>query len=109
MRRIQGSIAISLKYAGKDASEAYNPIHPPNTLDTYLPKDKHLGPVDMSTVEVAEKKLTDEDRALQHRRDNKPPLSQCLNLYDFEAVAKTTLSAQAWAYCTLPASVPMLD
>jgi len=57
-----------------------------------------LGEVDMGTVVKAEKKLTDEDRELEERRRNKPPLDQVLNLYDFEAVAKTTLSAQAWAY-----------
>ena len=45
-----GGSKIILKYAGKDATEAYEPIHPPDTLDKYLPKDKHLGEVDMGTV-----------------------------------------------------------
>jgi len=38
----------------------------------------------MSTVQTVKKELTDEDRALKERKDNKPPLDQCLNLYDFE-------------------------
>lgn len=81
-----GGPGIILKYAGKDATEAYDPIHPPNTLDTYLPKDKHLGEVDMSTVEKVVKERTQEEEDLERRREQKPPLHQCMNLYDFEAV-----------------------
>ena len=40
-----------MKYAGKDGTEAYEPIHPPDTLDKFLDKSLHLGEVDMQTVE----------------------------------------------------------
>jgi L-lactate dehydrogenase (cytochrome) len=69
-----------------------------NTIQTYLPKDKWKGPIDLDTMPRVEKQETEEERELEKRRANKPMLEQCLNLYDFEAVAKTTLSAQAWAY-----------
>lgn len=82
-----GGPGIIMKYAGKDATEAYEPIHPPNTLDTYLPKDKHLGQVDMDTVEKVIKERTEEEKELDRRRENKPPLHQCMNLYDFESVS----------------------
>lgn len=82
-----GGPGIILKYAGRDATDAYDPIHPPNTLDTYLDKSKHLGEVDMSTVEKVVKQRTEEEKDLDRRRANKPPLDTCMNLYDFEAVS----------------------
>lgn len=38
-----GGAAIILKYAGKDATKAFDPVHPPDTLDKYLDKKYHLG------------------------------------------------------------------
>merc|ERR1719199_2481045 len=39
-----GELAI-LTFAGKDATEEFNMIHPPDVIDKYLPKDKVLGMV----------------------------------------------------------------
>lgn len=44
-----GGIAVILKYAGKDATKAFDPIHPSDTLVKYLPEKYHLGPVDEKT------------------------------------------------------------
>lgn len=41
-----GGSAVILKYAGKDATKAFDPIHPGDTLVKYLPKKYHLGPVE---------------------------------------------------------------
>lgn len=95
------------------------PIHPPGTLEQYLPKDKHLGPVDMNGVEVVVKEETEEEKQRKIRVANKPPIDECLSLYDFEvgllslsasvdqeltlmiqAVAKSILPTAAWAYCS---------
>ncbi|PHH68800.1 hypothetical protein CDD82_264 [Ophiocordyceps australis] len=93
-----GGPAVILKYAGKDATREYEPIHPPDTLDKYLDKSKHLGPVDMATVarEPTPQDADDEDR--QERIARQPALSQCYNLFDFEAVAKRVMKRTAWAY-----------
>ena len=32
-----GGKAIILRWAGKDATDTYDPIHPPDTLDKYCP------------------------------------------------------------------------
>lgn len=40
-----GGSAVILKYAGRDATKAFDPIHPSDTLTKYLSPDKHLGPV----------------------------------------------------------------
>jgi L-lactate dehydrogenase (cytochrome) len=83
---------------GKDATEEYEPIHPPDTLDKYLDKSKHLGPVDMTSV-VAETKEEDPDEKDRLERvAQKPLLEQCYNLMDFEAVARRVMKKTAWGY-----------
>ncbi|KAI3487781.1 hypothetical protein L1887_48155 [Cichorium endivia] len=86
-----GGAGIILKYAGKDATEEYDPIHPPGTLEENLPKEKCLGPVDPSTIKKEEKV---EKKQVAKDDGGVPPLSQCLNLYDFEIVAAKTHDAQ---------------
>lgn len=93
-----GGPKIILKYAGKDATEEFDPIHPPDTLDKYLDKDKHLGDVDMGTVETEEKEEDPEEKERQERMKTMPILEQCYNLLDFEAVAKRVMKRTAWAY-----------
>ena len=92
-----GGMGIILKFAGKDATETYDPIHPPDTLDKYLPKSKHLGEVDMSTVEQ-EKETDPDEEDRQERIKRMPILEQCYNLMDFEAVARRVMKRTAWAY-----------
>jgi L-lactate dehydrogenase (cytochrome) len=93
-----GGPKIILKYAGKDATEEYEPIHPPDTLDKYLPKEKHLGQVDMSTVKKETKEDDPEEQDRQERIKRMPILEQCYNLMDFEAVARHVMKKTAWAY-----------
>lgn len=94
-----GGSKIILKYAGKDATEEFEPIHPPDTLDKYLDHSKHLGPVDMSTVEKAADKEDDPEEIDRKEREAlKPLLSQCYNLLDFEAVARRVMKKTAWGY-----------
>ncbi|KAI1325499.1 FMN-dependent dehydrogenase-domain-containing protein [Xylariaceae sp. FL0255] len=93
-----GGMKIILKYAGKDATEEFDPIHPPDTLDKYLDKSKHLGPVDISTVAKVEEVADPDEDARQQRIKDKPSLTQCYNLMDFESVAKNVMKKSAWAY-----------
>jgi L-lactate dehydrogenase (cytochrome) len=93
-----GGQKIILKYAGKDATEEYEPIHPPDTLDKYLDKSKHLGPVDMKTVKKEKKEEDPDEQDRQERIRQMPVLEQCYNLMDFEAVAKNVMKKTAWAY-----------
>ena len=87
-----------MKYAGKDATEEYDPIHPPDTLDKYLDKSKHLGEVNMDTVEQESKEDDPEEQERQERIKRMPVLEQCYNLMDFEAVARRVMKRTAWAY-----------
>lgn len=93
-----GGPKIILKYAGKDATEEYDPIHPPDTLDKFLDKSKHLGEVDMNTVQQETKEEDPDEAERQERIKRMPILEQCYNLMDFEAVAKRVMKKTAWAY-----------
>jgi len=95
-----GGAGIILKYAGRDATAEFEPIHPPDTLEKYLDRSKHLGAVDMSTVEreAAADDESPEERARQQRIREMPLLSQCYNLLDFEAVARRVMKKTAWGY-----------
>ncbi len=89
---------IILKYAGKDATETYEPIHPPDTLDKFLDKSKHLGEVDMSTIQEEQKEKDPDEDERQERIKRMPILEQCYNLMDFETVARRVMKKTAWAY-----------
>lgn len=95
-----GGQKIILKYAGKDATKEFDPIHPSDTLDKYLPQSKHLGAVNMDTVAVdkSEEVIDDAEKARLERVQLMPPVSQCYNLLDFEDVARQTMRSAAWAY-----------
>ncbi|EPS36526.1 hypothetical protein H072_9954 [Dactylellina haptotyla CBS 200.50] len=93
-----GGSKIILKYAGKDATEEFDPIHPPDTLDKYLDRSKHMGEVDMSTVTTEVRAADPFETERQEYIKSRPPLEQCYNLLDFEAVAKRVMKKTAWAY-----------
>ncbi|KAI5829299.1 hypothetical protein K523DRAFT_274784 [Schizophyllum commune Tattone D] len=93
-----GGSKIILKYAGKDATAEYDPIHPPNTIEANLPPEKHLGPVDLNTVEKVEVVITDREKERLERFNARPLLDNILNLHDFEAIAKQVMPEKAWAY-----------
>ncbi|KAJ7293712.1 hypothetical protein C8J57DRAFT_1269730 [Mycena rebaudengoi] len=98
-----GGAKIILKYAGRDATSAYEPIHPPDALEKNLPQSKHLGPISedaaqsVARAQETRKKTKDEIRVSQALLE-RPPLGRILNLADMEAVAKKVLSHKAQAY-----------
>lgn len=51
----------------------------------------------MDSVEQ-EKELDPDEEERQERNRRKPPLEQCYNLMDFEAVARRVMKKTAWAY-----------
>ncbi|PIL33511.1 hypothetical protein GSI_04134 [Ganoderma sinense ZZ0214-1] len=99
-----GGSRIILKYAGKDATAEYDPIHPPDAITTHLPPEKHnprafsLGSVDPGTVQKVEVEVTDAEKQRLERVANRPSLSEILNLHDFEAIARMVMPEKAWAY-----------
>ncbi|KAL8969728.1 MAG: hypothetical protein Q9183_001865 [Haloplaca sp. 2 TL-2023] len=93
-----GGKQIILRWAGKDATETYEPIHPPDTLDKFLDPSKHLGEVDMGSVQHDQVEEDPDEQERQDRIKRMPILEQCYNLMDFEAVARRVMKKSAWAY-----------
>jgi L-lactate dehydrogenase (cytochrome) len=84
-----GGKQIILKYAGKDATAAYKPIHPEDALEKNLAKEKHLGSVDANAVREmqradANRKKTRDELRMEQAKLGKPPLKRILTLQDME-------------------------
>ncbi|CAO3627328.1 unnamed protein product [Cunninghamella blakesleeana] len=93
-----GGQKIILKYAGQDATEAFDPIHPPDIISRYLSPDLCLGHFDKSTVKDVIKKESELDKKIRLARENMPKIGEMYNAFDFESVAKNVLKPEAWAY-----------
>ncbi|KAH9240914.1 hypothetical protein K456DRAFT_1744713 [Colletotrichum gloeosporioides 23] len=97
-----GGAGVILRYAGKDATEEYEPIHAEGTIETHLPRDKRLGPVIQSPC--AEKKRSQyPDRSQSQATEGSAtvlPLSACQSLSDIAQAAALTLTPKAKAYYT---------
>ncbi|CCM00903.1 uncharacterized protein FIBRA_02949 [Fibroporia radiculosa] len=98
-----GGDKIILKYAGRDATAAYEPIHPKDALDKHLPPEKHLGPLDSAGTDVlkeeqAARRKTQDEIRVEQARARKRPINQILSLQDMEDVAHEVLSYKTWAF-----------
>jgi cytochrome b involved in lipid metabolism len=90
-----GGAGIIMKYAGRDASRAFNPIHPKNIVDT-LPESAHLGIV--TPAEAPVEKKDDSDDEEEEDDEEIPDISQMVNVWDFETIAKKKVTKEGWAY-----------
>ncbi|KAF2156425.1 hypothetical protein K461DRAFT_252433 [Myriangium duriaei CBS 260.36] len=90
-----GGSKIILQLAGTDATEEYDPIHPPGTLEESLPAEAKLGSFDKKTLPSTEKSPVEEGKAQENEI---PALEDMLNLDDIEQAATKKLSQKAWAY-----------
>ncbi len=85
-----------MKYAGRDATDAFEPIHPPNVLEHYLPKEKHLGDLDPADAGVLEKQRdsrikTEDELRVEREHAAKPPLNRILDLQQMEVCSQCFL------------------
>ena len=94
MPKHPGGSAIVLKLSGRDATEEFDPIHPPGTLEENLSPGAKLGPIDPQTL------LKPAAEALQSvpTDDESPPMQTLLNLDEVEMVASKKMSKKGWAY-----------
>jgi len=98
-----GGSKIILQLAGTDATEEYDPIHPPGTLEESLPAEAKLGPFDETTLPKSEKTpeetaTPDKSPAQEQAEDSPDSLEDCLNIDDIEALATKKISRKAWGY-----------
>ncbi|KAJ5953669.1 hypothetical protein N7454_000565 [Penicillium verhagenii] len=88
-----GGAKIILKLAGKDATEEYDPIHPPGILDEELKPEQCIGTVDASTLPKEEVPVETQEPV-----QGPPPVESLLNLDEIEEVATKQVNKKAWAY-----------
>lgn len=107
-----GGSKIIMQLAGRDATEEYDPIHPPGTLEENLKPEAKLGRVDPQTLvqtgkgaaakEEKKKKKTeggsDDDGDGDDGEYSPPPMETLLNLDEIEQVATRRIPEKAWAY-----------
>nr|CAG8461535.1 4285_t:CDS:2 [Entrophospora candida] len=93
-----GGIKVILDQAGKDATEVFEPIHPPDIIDQYLKPESYVGIIDPSNLEKTFSQNSEMDKRRELAIQNKPHLSEMLNLFDFEAVAQQVLKPESWIY-----------
>ncbi|OJJ95693.1 hypothetical protein ASPACDRAFT_81785 [Aspergillus aculeatus ATCC 16872] len=89
-----GGAKIILKLAGKDATEEYDPIHPPGLLEENLKPENFLGTINADTLP----KVQAEPAPAAAETEGPPPMESLLNMDDFEQVATKNISKKAWAY-----------
>lgn len=90
-----GGSKIILQLAGQDATEEYDPIHPPGTLENSLPPSAKLGSFDTSTLPATEKAPAEDSK---QAAEQIIPVEDCLNLDEIEQTATKRMSRKAWAY-----------
>jgi L-lactate dehydrogenase (cytochrome) len=74
-----------LKYAGSDATEAFDPVHPPGVIDAQLPREKHLGMIDGKHIKLKTKApKTKDELSIELEQRNKPPISKMHSVFDLE-------------------------
>ena len=78
-----------MKYAGKDATSAYEPIHPPDALDKNIPPEKHLGSLDNAAANAVKeaaqnRRKTKDELRVEAAHAAKLPLGRMLSLWDIE-------------------------
>ncbi|RMZ75118.1 hypothetical protein DV737_g5447, partial [Chaetothyriales sp. CBS 132003] len=91
-----GGTNIILKLAGRDATEEYDPIHPPGTLEESLSESCRLGRVDPETVPRA--RDADKEISAHAEQDVEVAMENVLNVDEIEEAAAKKLSKKAWAY-----------
>ncbi|KAJ9100871.1 hypothetical protein QFC20_005360 [Naganishia adeliensis] len=97
-----------LRAAGKDATNLFNALHPPGTLEPYLPTS-HLSVPDDGDEEFPGPRLVglvDQQTIVGLKMDDgkkkeegeRAPLAQIVGLPDFEPAAEKILTNKAWSY-----------
>ncbi|KAJ4163842.1 hypothetical protein LMH87_005546 [Akanthomyces muscarius] len=101
-----GGSKIILALAGQDATEDYDPVHPPGTLEENLSPDAVLGTVSaesLAKLQAASQPPSSQPSppapaAAKSEPEPLLPVQALLNLDDIEKEATKRISARAWAY-----------
>jgi L-lactate dehydrogenase (cytochrome) len=87
-----------MRYAGQDATAAYVPIHPSDTLEKNLAPEQHLGSLDSDSIlrlkDAGKNKVpTRDELRVEKAVKSKPPLKRIINVEDMEVRCSIILVA----------------
>ncbi|KAL2831424.1 FMN-dependent dehydrogenase-domain-containing protein [Aspergillus cavernicola] len=91
-----GGSAIILKYAGTDASKAYDEVHAPSMIEKTLTGEDCKGTID-PTAQLPSVDTLSETSTLAEV-DEIPPLEQLISVHDFEEVARKKYTEKTFAF-----------
>ena len=99
-------IEVILKYAGKDATAAYDEVHAPGILEKSLSPENFKGLLDQAEVVTLPPEQKGDIKTIETTRGQsvsteeytKPDLYKLISVQDFEDVAQNTLTKKAWAF-----------
>lgn len=74
-----------MKYAGKDATKAFEPIHPPDIIQRFLAPEVCMGSIDLNKLSQVVVEETEEDKRVRLARETMPRLEEMYNSFDFES------------------------
>jgi len=97
--------AVILRYAGNDATAAYDEIHAPGILEETLPREAYKGLLDQADIIILPQDQQHDIQEIEKttgqisplKRYEKPELHKLISIHDFEEVARKTLTEKAWA------------
>lgn len=97
---------VILKYAGKDATAAYDEVHAPGILEESLSPECYKGLLDQAEVVNLPPDQKEDIKSIETTRGQsistepytKPDLYKLISVQDFEDVALKTLTKKAWAF-----------
>lgn len=90
-------LLVILRYAGKDATDAYSEIHAPSIISGQLGPEMHMGILDRDSVDEASMKPAVGITRATISGD-KPPLHTLISTLDFEEAAQKTSTKKTWAF-----------
>lgn len=93
-----GGSKIILSLAGKDATEDYDPVHPPGILEENLRPEAKLGSVSPETLAKLQPAPPSSSSNKAAQEDAPLPPEAMLNLDDIEKEATKRISHKAWCY-----------
>lgn len=93
-----GGSKIILALAGKDATEDYDPVHPPGTLEENLKPEAKLGTVSEESLEKLQPNSSSSSTPAEGDQEAPLPMEAMLNMDDIEKEATKKISNKAWSY-----------
>jgi isopentenyl diphosphate isomerase/L-lactate dehydrogenase-like FMN-dependent dehydrogenase len=90
-----GGLNVLLRNSGRDASHAYDDVHPPELIEEYLDVIEHKGTFQGNEHSARPRSI---ETASTFAESNVPPVSQVLSITEMERLALVVLSDKAVSY-----------